>query len=174
MISKPKELFLKYREIILYIFFGVVSTIASLAACYIAIKLGVWSGLSALTGEDGEPTVLLDAIGSTVQWVVGVLVAFITNKKWVFTYSETGARATAKQLAVFSGSRVFTYLLELVLNIAIIFLFQKLGYAAFSVLGFAVTERIWAKVITSVVTVIGNYVLSKLLVFRKKTKDTEK
>ena len=104
--KKIKELYEKYKEIILYLFFGVVTTVVSLAACFVTLKVGVM--FEALRDEAGEPTELLDIIGSTTQWISGVLVAFITNRLWVFTDAERGAKAGFKQLAVFSGSRVAT------------------------------------------------------------------
>jgi putative flippase GtrA len=122
--------------------------------------------------EAGEPTELLDIIGSTVQWVSGVLVAFITNRLWVFTYAEKGFKAGLKQLAVFSGSRVGTYFIEVAINLGVIALFDAFGYVAptlnLVVVSFALTSRVWAKVVSSVVVVISNYFISKLLVFRKK------
>lgn len=170
MFSKLKSFCKKHREIIAYLIFGVITTVASLGAWYATMKLGVLF----LSDGQGNPTTLLDAIGSTVQWVVGVLVAFVTNKKWVFVDSEKGWRVTMRQLAVFSGSRVLTYFLELGMNIGMIFIFESLAYKSFYVLGFEVSERIWAKVLTAVAVVITNYVLSKLLVFRKKPKRQEK
>lgn len=159
-----KSFYLRYKEIISYLFFGIITTVVSLAAWYLTMKVGVIF----LHDGAGEPTTLLDAIGSTVQWVVGVAVAFITNKKFVFVDSEKGVRVTLRQLATFTGSRVLTYFMELFMNIGMIWIFEAAGYKAFSLIGFEVTDRIWAKAITAVVVVIVNYVISKLLVFRKK------
>jgi len=169
-VAKLRELYSKYRQIIMYIIFGILTTAVSLGAWYLTMKVGVLI----MHDENGEPTVLLDALGSTTQWIVGVVSAFVTSKKWVFVDADKGLRVTARQFAVFTGSRVLTYLMELVLNIGTILLFQWLGYRAFSVIGFEVDERIWAKAITSVVIVILNYLISKLLVFRKKPKNGEK
>lgn len=164
MLEKLKGLYDKHKEIILYLFFGFVTTVVSLGAWYLTMKVGVLF----LADENGEPTTLLDAIGSTVQWVVGVAVAFITNKKFVFTSAEKGIGVTVKQVLTFTASRVLTYFMELFMNIGTIWIFQALGYRAFTLLGFNVDERIWAKAITSVAVVIANYVISKLLVFRNK------
>ena len=161
--KKIKALWNKYKEIILYLFFGVITTVASLGACFITLKIGVVF----LNDGAGNPTPVLDVIGSSVQWVVGVLVAFITNKLWVFTDSARGAKNTAKQLGKFAAGRVFTYLLEVVANLAVIALFDGLGYQAFTLIGISVTSRVWAKAITSVIVVVTNYVLSKLFVFKK-------
>lgn len=161
--EKIKALWSKYKEIILYLFFGVVTTVVSLAACFVTLRIGVVF----LNDGEGNPTALLDVIGSSVQWVSGVLVAFITNKLWVFTNAERGAKNTAKQLGKFAAGRVFTYFLEVVANLAVIALFDTLGYRAFTLIGISFTSRVWAKVITSVIVVVTNYILSKLLVFKK-------
>ena len=165
-----KKLYQKYKEIILYVIFGAVTTAVSLAAWYVTMKVGVLF----LADENGEPTVVLDAIGSTVQWVVGVVVAFITNKKWVFANADKGFRVTMRQFGVFVSSRVLTYITEMGLNIGMIYLFQLLGYRPFEILGFMITERIWAKVITSSATTAFNYILSKLFVFKKRKVKKEK
>ena len=162
--KKIKELLKKYKELILYLFFGVVTTVVSLAVCFITLEIGV----NFMHDEAGEPTELLDIIGSTTQWISGVLVAFFTNRLWVFTDAEKGTRNTLKQLAVFSGSRVLTYILEALTNLGAIALLEALGYTAFTLIGISVTERIWAKCISSILVVISNYFISKLLVFKKK------
>ena len=171
--TRIKELCLRYKQIILYLVFGVVTTVVSLAACFLTLKIGV----NFIHDENGDPTELLDIIGSTVQWVSGVLVAFFTNKLWVFTEAERGAKAGFKQFTVFCGSRVGTYFLEVVINLAAIKLIEICGYTSiiFSVFSISLnlSSRVWAKVISSVFVVISNYYISKLLVFRKKRRTTE-
>ena len=162
--NKLKGFYSKHKEIINYFVFGVITTVASLAAWYLTMHVGVIF----LHDEAGEPTTLLDAIGSTVQWVVGVAVAFVTNKKFVFVDAEKGVRVTIRQLVAFTGSRVLTYFMELFMNIGMIWVFEICGYRAFHLFGFEVTDRIWAKLITAVFVVLTNYVISKLFVFRKK------
>ncbi len=168
--ARLKAFYLKHREVILYLFFGVLCTAVSMGTWYLTMRLGVFF----LSDENGDPTTLLDAIGSTTQWIVGVLAAFITNKKWVFVDAERGWRVSLRQFSVFTGSRVLTYFMELFANIGMIFLFQRLGYVSFHILSFEVSERIWAKALTAVAVVIANYFISKLLVFRKKGKKREK
>ena len=163
--EKLKAFWVKYKQIILYLFFGVVTTAVSLGACYVTLKIGVIF----LHDENGDPTELLDVIGSSVQWVSGVLVAFVTNKLWVFTDAEKGVKSTAGQLLKFAGGRVFTYFLEVAVNLALIWGFEKLGYVPFYVVGVAVSSRVWAKLATSVIVVVTNYFISKLLVFKRKS-----
>ncbi len=172
MIEKIKNLYKKHKEIILYLTFGIITTVASLAACYATLRIGVLFDF--LRGADGEPTELLDVIGSVVQWVTGVLVAFYTNKKWVFTDSEKGKEATVKQLLTFSGARVATLFVEIAINLGTIALFDLAGYKPISlnliIITIALTSRLWAKVVSSIVVVVSNYFISKLIVFKKKEK----
>lgn len=172
MKEKLKNLIIRKKQVILYLLFGVITSVCSLLACYLTLKFGVLI----LHDEKGEPTALLDVLGSTTQWIVGVIVAFLTNKRWVFTEAEQGGRATMKQFGVFAGARVATYFLEVVLNLALIALLEFLHYRApsFPLFGqqIALSARFWAKAIAAVVIVVANYFISKLIVFRKKKTQT--
>lgn len=160
--KKLRLLFEKYKEIILYLLFGVITTVVSLLACYITIKIGVrW-----LHDENGDPTELLDILGSTTQWISGVTIAFITNKIWVFTNAQSGH--TGSQLLKFAGSRVATYVLEVIINLCCIASIDWIGYKEFSVMGFVISSRVWAKLISSIFVVVSNYFISKLFVFKNK------
>ena len=169
--KKIKELILKNKQIILYVFFGFVSTVVSLSIWFLTLKIGV----NFINDGNGQPNELLDVIGSTTQWISGVVVAFFTNKWWVFTEAEKGAQAGLKQFGVFAGSRVGTYFLEVIINLLIIKLFEVCGYVAVTLMlfkfGIELTSRFWAKMISSVVVVISNYYISKLLVFKEKKAD---
>ena len=159
----------KHKQLILYFTFGIITTVCSLLACYLTLKIGVM--IPIFRGEDGEPTELLDILGSTTQWISGVLVAFFTNKKWVFTDAPKGRKAGWKQFYIFSASRVGTYVLEAVMNLVTIQIFELFAYSTIAItVGFIsinLTSRIWSKLITSVAVVIINYFLSKLIVFKK-------
>ena len=162
--EKIKAFYRKHKQIILYLLFGALTTVVSLTTCYITLKIGVIF----MHDENGEPTRLLDVLGSTFQWISGVTVAFITNKKWVFTEAEKGISSGARQFAKFASGRIVTYFLEVGVNLGAIALFNAVGYRAFTVLGIAVTSRLWAKLISSVIIVITNYFISKLIVFKNK------
>ena len=166
--AKIKDLYRKYEEIIKYLVFGVITTVASLLACFLTLKFGVliWHD------EAGEPTEFLDILGSTTQWIVGVLVAFVTNKKWVFKNDERGVKGTGVQLVKFAGARVLTYFLEVGVNLGAIALFEVCGYNAPTItilsISIVLSSRLWAKFISSVLVVVSNYFISKLVVFKKK------
>ena len=171
--DKIKSFLIKRKQFLLYAIFGVLTTAVSLAAWYLTLHYGVmiWSD------ENGEPTAFLDVLGSTTQWISGVLVAFITNKIWVFTEAEKGWRATLRQFAVFVSSRLLTYFLEVGINLGSIAGLEALRCPSFPIgvlgLTFTIDARLWAKVISSIVIVISNYLISKLLVFRESRKKSE-
>ena len=167
MKKKLWEWIARKKQMILYLIFGVVTTVCSLLACYLTLRLGVL----VFHDEKGEPTAFLDVLGSTTQWVVGVIVAFLTNKRWVFVDAARGGRATARQFGAFAGARVATYLLEVVLNLSFIALLELMHYRApsFPLFGqeLALSARVWAKALAAVAIVIANYFISKLWIFRK-------
>ena len=158
--EKIKAFYKNHKELVLYLLFGFITTVVSLLACYLTIKIGViW-----IHDENGDPTEFLDVLGSTTQWVSGVAVAFITNKLWVFSEAKKGK--TGAQFVKFAGSRVLTYFLEVIINLAAIAGIDALGYREFSLLGLVISSRIWAKLISSVFVVVSNYYISKLFVFK--------
>jgi len=171
--EKNKSFIDSHKQVILYFAFGIITTVCSLGACYATLKFGVM--LPVFRTAQGEPNALLDIAGSTTQWITGVIVAFFTNKKWVFTDAPKGRSVALKQLMVFAFSRIGTYFLEAALNIAIIHLLALCGYKSFSIplvlFTFNVTSRIWGKVISSVTVVITNYFLSKSIVFKNRIKE---
>lgn len=92
-------------------------------------------------------------IANPISWVAAVLFAFFTNRIWVF---RTHGGGLFSEMALFFGARLSTLLFEE----GIIFLFvTTLSYDAMTV-----------KVLGNIAVLVLNYVLSKLLVFRKKTK----
>ena len=160
--KRIRTLYEKHKELILYFSFGFITTVVSLLTCYLTIKIGVrW-----LHDENGDPTELLDILGSTTQWISGVIVAFVTNRLWVFADAQKGK--AGPQLLKFSSSRVATYFLEVIINLGAIALIEFLHYREFSVFGFVFSTRVWAKLISSVIVVICNYFISKLFVFKNK------
>ncbi len=162
--DKIKAFYDKHKEIILYLAFGMITTVISLGACYATLKIGVIF----IHDENGEPTELLDILGSTTQWISGVVVAFFTNKKWVFKSAHEGTQSTWRQLSIFAGGRVMTYFVEVFVNLVTIFALDSLGYRAFALLGIFITSRVWAKLLSSVIIVVSNYFISKLVVFKKR------
>lgn len=137
--EKIKDLYLKYKEIINYLFFGVLTTIVSLSTYYIAVK----------TFLNPEIPLQLQT-ANVLSWIAGVTFAYITNRKYVFESKENNK---LKEASKFASSRFTTLLLDM--------LIMWLGV---TMLHF--NDKI-IKLISQVLVVVGNYILSKLFVFKK-------
>lgn len=140
--EKLKELFRTYREIIMYLIVGGLTTVVSLAVYYGCV----------LTFLDPHDPVQLQA-ANIISWLAAVTFAYFTNRKYVF---ESESSHVLKEAAAFYGSRVTTLLLDM----ACMFLMV-------SVCG--ISDKI-AKLVVQVLVTIGNYILSKFFVFKKNEK----
>ena len=162
-----KALYQKYREILLYLFFGVLTTAVSFATYFLLFHGGV-----ALLGASYEWHVRTAA--QILQWVAGVLFAFFTNKKYVFGDTNTESRHMWHKLGEFSLSRVATLLLDTALTFGIVALLHSIAYEAISlpIVNIPLSADLIAKCVAALFVIVGNYVLSKLFVFRKaKTRE---
>ncbi len=142
MINKAKELFLKYEEIIVYLIVGVLTTIFALGC--------EWAYAFLFFEDPMHRTQKQLFISSIVNWIAGVAFAYPTNRKFVFKSTDPNILGEGSK---FVASRISTLLLDIGLR-------QLLG-----LIGLLATE---ISIITIIVVFIGNYIFSKLMVFRKK------
>lgn len=159
-----KKLFEKYREIIVYLVFGVLTTLVSMGV-YFGILL--FAEHACKISPNAPSFNGIRIIAQIVQWVAGVLVAFFTNKKWVFNAGGTTKRETANELYKFALGRVGTFGLDTLLTFGTVWILNALNYVPFKfVLTF--TADLWSKIVASIVVIISNYIISKFVVFKKK------
>lgn len=145
--QKIKELYIKYKEIINYLIFGVLTTVVSLATKYLLL----------FTILDASNALQLQ-IAVVVSWVIACLFAYITNRIWVF---ESKTTSIIKEMAKFFMARLATLGMEML----IMFIF---------VTALGLNSDTWVVIwtlVSQVLIVIGNYVLSKLLVFKNEKKE---
>lgn len=134
-----KSLFNKYREVIMYLIFGVLTTVISLLVYYL------------LTYKLLDPNEVVELqIANVLSWVAGVTFAYVTNRKFVF---ESKSDNKLKEVSNFVLARVTT----LVLDMAIMFIF---------VTWLGGNDKIF-KLVSQVAVIVLNYVFSKLFVFKK-------
>jgi putative flippase GtrA len=164
-----KKLWEKYREIIVYIIVGLLTTMVSygvrLAILYpvsFALSLDLASQEPAMVAQVS----LLRTVAQSLGWVAGVVFAFIPNKKWVFR-NEEGGKTLWAQFGKFVASRVGTYFVELGLAVLVPMLIIACGYQPFTFI-ITVDADLIATAISIVVVTVLNYILSKLLVFKDK------
>ena len=138
MIQKAKALIEKYWEVLIYLVFGVLTTVVN----YV-IYLPVYNilGLSA-------------ALSNAIAWVGAVAFAYLTNKPFVFKSHDWSMKTVVPELTKFVGCRVASGAAETVILLLTVDMLHWNG-------------NLW-KLLTSVLVVILNYIASKLLVFRKK------
>lgn len=157
------KLLRKHHEMIMYIVFGVSATLVNWAATFICQKV---FGLNEL----GIKTMIANGIA----WLSAVTFAFLTNRKYVF---ESTGRSIWSEMVKFYLARIFTGLFEIFLPDALAVIADTVPFLGFlREPFFGITGGV-AKLITSGAVIILNYVLSKMVVFRKKTDktgDTEK
>ena len=161
--KKIKELYKKYEEIIVYIFFGVLATVVSWGS-YVILER--YLHLSVM-------------LSSVLSWVIAMLFAFFTNKVWVFKSKSFEFKLVLKEFIAFVASRGVTGVLE-VFGVPLLEkagfdnIFIKLVYSVhLDNIDALLTRGIYSKILLSVIVVILNYVFSKLIVFRKD-KNAEK
>ena len=143
MMNKIKELYLKYKEIINYLIVGGLTTFISLIVYYICV----------LTFLNPEIPIQLQ-IANILSWIAGVTFAYFTNRKFVF---ESKNPNKIKEATKFVGSRITTLLLDMFVM-----------YLGVTVLKF--NDKIM-KIIAQILVIVGNYIISKVFVFKKeKTK----
>ena len=162
-----KNLFIKYREIIMYLVFGVLTTVVGFGT-YFLIMAGAEHLLDIPMDDETSGTYITVYVAAQViQWVAAVLFAFFTNRKWVFTEADRSKNTFWRQLILFAGSRVASFLLDLGVTYGCTLLLALWIVEPPVIVGIALTPGIIAKLVAAVLVIIANYVLSKLIVFRK-------
>lgn len=134
------NLYHKYEEIINYLFFGVLTTIVSLLVYY---------GLVFTILDPKSPLQL--QISNILSWCAGVLFAYFTNRRFVF---KSNSENKVKEFITFTSARIITLLLDMF----IMFIFVTVLKG---------NDKIF-KLVSQVLVVISNYILSKLVVFKRK------
>lgn len=128
----------KYRQVGLYLFFGVTTT---------AVNWLIYTPLQGILGMTAA---------NALAWLGAVLYAFVTNKLFVF---ESRGGAWVQEGLKFFGARIFSGLLEIFLPTALFGLGLNMPLLT--------VEGGVAKALVSVLIIVLNYVTSKLFVFRK-------
>lgn len=137
--KKVINLYKGYEEIINYLIVGVLTTIISLLTYYFLV----------LTLLNVNVAIELQ-IANIISWIVSVIFAYFTNRIFVF---KSKNNKIFKECISFTGSRILTLLLDMI----IMFIFV-------TVLAF--NDKI-TKLLSQIIIIIGNYIISKFHVFRK-------
>ena len=140
MIETIKKLLVKYRELIVYVIVGGITTV---------INWGVSFLLDAFVFDSSVP--LQNTIINVIAWFVAVVASFPMNRKWVFQSKNPN---WVGEFFGFTASRLTTLGIEELVMLLCVNVF-------------GISFRISKVFIASVLVIILNYVFSKILVFRK-------
>ena len=139
MKNKLSNLYNKYREVIMYLIFGVLSTLINIG-CHFVFTHTIF---------DPNNEIQL-AITVVLSWIITIIFVYFTNRKYVFISTETNK---LKEFIKFVLARITTLLMELVIL-----------YVSVSLLHF---NDLVMKIIAQFVVIVSNYVFSKLVIFKK-------
>jgi putative flippase GtrA len=137
--NKIIEIYIKHKEIINYVIVGGLTTVASMTIFY-------GSTLTFLNGND--PFEL--QVANVLSWVGAVLFSYMANRIFVF---ESKNPKIFKELIAFVSSRLATLLLDM----GTMFLLSSVLQINYN----------FAKIVAMVLVTVGNYVISKIFVFKK-------
>ena len=131
--GKIKELLIKYKELVLYVVFGGLTTVVSYVSYWI------------FTDFLHIPYM----VSTALSWVLSVTFAYVTNRKWVFESRAHGFVPILTEAAKFFASRIASGMMFIGVDLL------------------HVNDKI-VKLVANVFVILANYILSKLVVFRKK------
>lgn len=94
--TKIKALFIKFKEPILYVIFGGLTTLINIAVFWACDKIG-----------------LSTAVSTVLAWLLSVVFAFVTNKIYVFESKIAKSGVVIKEAVQFFNCRLATGLLDL-------------------------------------------------------------
>ena len=134
------KLLTKHREVIMYLIFGVLTTLVSVASRILMFKT-VLSADNALEVQ----------IATIISNAIGIAFAYVTNRKYVF---ESTNKNKLKEAASFVGGRLGTLGADM--------LIMFIGVTVLKGNETIIT------LISQVIVIVANYLISKLFVFKKK------
>ena len=132
-----KKLYLKYKELVSYVFWGVMTTAVNYCVYFLLTKLFLVNYL----------------ISNVAAWVAAVVFAFVVNKLFVFDSKSWALKTVFAEGWKFLSARILSGVLET----GILFLFV-------SVLKLPDGP---VKIAAGVLVILLNYAVSKWLIFKK-------
>lgn len=146
LFNKITRIYNKHKEVILYLIFGVLTTLVNLLVKY-ALLFTVLEASNAFELQ----------VAVVISWIIAVLFAYFTNRKFVF---ESKNINKIKEFISFVIARITTLLLEMFIMWFFI-TFLKLDSDLYVLIFTAISQ---------VLVIVGNYILSKIFVFKKTDK----
>ncbi|MCI8890998.1 MAG: GtrA family protein [Eubacterium sp.] len=129
------DLFRKYKSFILYVIFGILTTLVNVAAyggCLSVLHIN-------------------NTYSNITAWIASVSFAYFTNRKWVFESKANGNQELFREVISFYSCRLLTGFLDL----AIMILFVD----------FLEFHPLIMKCISNIIVILANYIASKRIIF---------
>lgn len=134
----------KYKETILYLVFGVLSTIVNILVYVLATRNLNFSFL----------------ISNWIAWIAAVIFAYITNKFFVFESNQTDIRFIVKEFGTFVSCRVLSGVVEMIIM--------------FLMINLLLINDFIVKLVTNIIVIILNFLFSKLFIFKRNINEVVK
>ena len=135
--KKILQLIKKYKSIILYLVFGALTTLINIATYAIFAKVLNINYL----------------ISNVIAWILAVIVAYITNKLYVFESKSFEKNVLVKEVISFFIARLFS------LGVDMLFMYITVGIFGYN--------DVIMKIFSNIIVIILNYIFSKFIIFKK-------
>ena len=126
----------RFKEIINYIFFGVLATIVNVVSFYIFDSIFNWQYL----------------LANALSIIISILFAYVTNKLFVFESKTETYQAVVREFMSFISFRLLSGLIDML--------------SMWILVDAITMDSIVAKLITQIIVVILNYIFSKFFIFK--------
>ncbi|KRL97706.1 GtcA family membrane protein [Liquorilactobacillus satsumensis DSM 16230 = JCM 12392] len=136
LMIKIMNLYEKYKAVIAYLFWGGVTTVVNIGIFESWVSMG-----------------LNYQLGNVVAWFFSVLVAYISNKIWVFTTPFRNIRSLLSEMSSFFFFRLLTLVLDVIIT--------GIGISLLK------WDTLLVKVLDNVIVIVANYFFSKWYIFKK-------
>lgn len=126
------------KEMLLYLIFGILTTIINIAVYQLFY----------------QALAVPNLLANVIAWVVAVIFAYVTNNRFVFEDSFTDWERERKKIVMFLGARLFSLAVD---ELGMWLLVDRWEF-----------DSMWSKIGMNVIVVIINYIFSKFCIFVKK------
>ncbi len=142
-LKKLADLYREHIEGMRYLICGGLSTVVNI----VAYAVGAYAIFLAIPEDNLRVTV-----SDTFAFIIALIFAYWVNKTIVFDSKCENAKALLKEIFSFTSCRIFTQIISLgLMNLAIVIHMNE----------------IIMKIIANIVVIILNFILSKLIIFKK-------
>lgn len=127
----------KYKDVVLYLFFGACTTLVNIVVYWMC----------------AHPLHITTMISTIIAWILAVLFAYLTNRKWVFHSEANTKKEIISEIISFFSCRLATGVIDWACMLVFVQLFGM--------------NDIIIKTFANILVIILNYVASKLVIFKK-------